>query len=66
MPVYRSHEDGGSMFFRNVGIYLQLHTVLQPIKSDGDIILIRPKFITNNNDAFLTPSLLSREMDYRG
>jgi hypothetical protein len=23
-------EDGGSMFLRNVGIYLQVHTTLQP------------------------------------
>jgi hypothetical protein len=23
-------EDGGSMFFRNVGIYLQVHTAVQP------------------------------------
>jgi hypothetical protein len=27
---YLSPEDGGSMFLRNVGIYLQVHTALQP------------------------------------
>jgi hypothetical protein len=26
-------EDGGSMFLRNVGIYLQVHTTLQPCRS---------------------------------
>jgi hypothetical protein len=25
-----SPEDGGSMFLRNVGIYTQVHTTLQP------------------------------------
>jgi hypothetical protein len=28
-PIFRA-EDGGSIFLRNVGIYLQVHTVLQP------------------------------------
>jgi hypothetical protein len=28
--TYFSPEDGGSMFLRNIGVYLQVHTALQP------------------------------------
>jgi hypothetical protein len=31
-------EDGGSIFLRNVGIYIQVHTALQPRKTNIDII----------------------------
>jgi hypothetical protein len=30
-------EDGGSMFFRNIGVYLQIHTALQYRRSTQDI-----------------------------
>jgi hypothetical protein len=28
--IFRAEEDGDSMFLQNVGIYLQVHTALQP------------------------------------
>jgi hypothetical protein len=30
VEVFFKAEDGGSMFLKNVGIYLQVHTALQP------------------------------------
>jgi hypothetical protein len=45
---YVSPEDGGSMFLRNVGIFLEVHTVLQPRRS----ILISACYRTNNKIKF--------------
>jgi hypothetical protein len=39
-PCVLGSEDGGSMFFRNVGSYLQVHTALQPIRPNIDFFTV--------------------------
>jgi hypothetical protein len=41
-----SPEDGGSMFLRNFGIYLQIHTVLLPRRPT----LIRAEHLSPNSE----------------